>query len=80
MIRQVASFREEYVKKRNQSQIDAPGTKYLAEREEARQKAAEAAKRPAQAMSSTRSKWLGSWNYFEKFPFNIKTILIKHTY
>jgi len=56
MIRQVASFREEYVKKRNQSQIDAPGTKYLAEREEARKKAAEAAKRPAQAMSSTRSK------------------------
>ena len=50
MIRQISSFREEYVKKRNQSMANAPEARYLAEREEARQKAVEAAKRPAQPM------------------------------
>ena len=50
MIRQISSFREEYIKKQKESIANAPEAKYLAEREEARQKAVEAAKRPAQPM------------------------------
>ena len=49
----VTSFRDEYVKKRNESAADQPAARYLKEREEARRKAEEAAKRPTPSMSST---------------------------
>ena len=41
------------MKKRNESAADAPAARYLKEREEARRKAEEAAKRPTPSMSST---------------------------